>query len=141
VNAARGAARLALGGVLISAGLFKIGDPWAFAEAIAHYRLLPAQGNQVLAAILPWWEISAGLLILAGLWTRPAGLLAGALFAAFGAAVAAALLRGLDIECGCFGTGAAGRVGLKPLLIDILGLGLVLLLLSRREEREPQPAR
>jgi hypothetical protein len=35
------------------------------------------------------------------------------------AAVAVALARGLDIQCGCFGTASAGRVGIEKLFENL----------------------
>ena len=74
--------------------------------------------------MLPWWEIGAGTLLLLGWWTRAAALLAAALFSAFGVAVTVALIRGLDIDCGCFGTGAGARVGGQTLALDLLAMVL-----------------
>jgi hypothetical protein len=117
----------------------KAGDGWAFAELLANYRLLPAAINQIAAVVIPWCEVTSGILIFLNLWIRASCLLAAALFVAFGGAVASALLRGLDIECGCFGTGSGGRVTLRLFLVDLAGLGLALFLFQR-ETRVPDPA-
>jgi putative oxidoreductase len=114
--------RVVAGGLLCAAGLMKLNTPAAFAETIANFRLLPPVGNQLLAVALPWCELSAGLMLIAGVWTRAAGIAGLLLFLAFGIAVSAALMRGLDIECGCFGTATGARVGLMTLGIDIAGL-------------------
>jgi uncharacterized membrane protein YphA (DoxX/SURF4 family) len=131
----RGVLRLLLGGLLLAAGLSKVGDGWAFAETIANFRLLPAAGNQIAAVAIPWWEVAAGVLLVLNLWVRPTCWLASGLFLGFATAVASALARGLDIACGCFGTGVAGRVGVPLLLIDLTGMALALFLLRtpRRE--------
>lgn len=115
------AARILLGAALLWAGASKLGSGHATAESLANYKLLPAAVNQMLAVTLPWWEIAAGVLLAFGLWVRAAGLLSSALFSAFGIAVASALARGLDIECGCFGS---ARAGLATLAIDALGLAV-----------------
>jgi len=131
--------RLALGGVLFYAGFLKLREGYAFAEAIANFRLLPAQGNQLLAVVLPWLEVATGLLLVFGVWVRAAGLLAGLLFVAFLGALATALWRGLDIECGCFGTGSAARVGLKALAFDAAWLLAALALLWSTPPAADQP--
>jgi uncharacterized membrane protein YphA (DoxX/SURF4 family) len=134
-------ARLALGGVLFYAGFVKLGSGYQFAETIANFRLLPAQANQVLAVVLPWCEIATGLLLIFGVWVRAAGLLATGFFVVFALAVASALARGLDIECGCFGTGSASRVGLYALLVDVAWLLCAALVLWRAQEAGPsEPA-
>lgn len=134
--------RLALGGILFYAGFVKLRAAWPFAEAIANFRMLPAQANQILGVVLPWVELSVGLLLVFGLWVRAAGMLAAGLFAVFLVAIAMALLRGLDIECGCFGTGAAARVGLQALAFDLAWLtaAAVVLWTAPPEDTAPQAA-
>jgi len=128
--------RVLLGGVLIYAGFTKLNDGWRFAEAIANYRLLPAQANQILALTLPWLEVALGLLLILGLWLRAAAGLSALLFLGFAAAVIAALARNLDISCGCFGTGSASQVGIKTLALDLFcfACGIVILLSRPSDE-------
>jgi len=114
--------RLALGGVLFYAGFAKLRSGYQFAEAIANFQMLPAQPNQIMAVVLPWVEVAVGLLLVFGLWARAAGILAALMFSAFLVAVSVALVRGLDIECGCFGTGSASRVGFHALAFDLAWL-------------------
>lgn len=121
------------------AALTKMAATWPFAEGIANYRMLPAQANQLLAVTLPWIEISCGLLLLAGLWTRAAAALSGGLFLTFSIALGVALLRGLDIECGCFGTGSGAKAGVAGLLIDLAALASCLLVI-RFESGRPSGA-
>jgi uncharacterized membrane protein YphA (DoxX/SURF4 family) len=116
------ALRIAVGGVLFYAGFMKLNSTAQFAELIANYRILPAQGNQLAAAVLPWCEVSTGLFLITGIWTRAAGMVASTLFLIFAGGVTAALVRGLDIECGCFGTESHARVGLETLVKDVAGL-------------------
>jgi thiosulfate dehydrogenase (quinone) large subunit len=57
-----------------------LGDPAAFLaylnQSMAHAVLVPKVAIPVLAAVLPWFEAIIGLLLLLGLFTRPA-LIAG----------------------------------------------------------------
>jgi len=101
------ACRLTLGGLFLYAGLSKAGDVTAFARDVANYRILPYSWNYLVAAILPYVEFLAGLLLVAGRRVRPAALVAGALSAVFILALGSVVLRGLDIDCGCFGGGHA----------------------------------
>jgi len=94
--------RLILGGVFLYAGFVKIADPTAFAGTIAAYRILPYFGNYLAAAILPWIEMTCGVLLIVGYRTRPAAALILALNLLFMAALASTIIRGLDIDCGCF---------------------------------------
>ncbi len=115
--------RLLLGAVFLYAGVRKGLDVTGFAGSIAAYRLLPYLGNYLLAATLPYIEIIAGVLLLAGRRVRPAALLCGLLTLVFIAALLSAWLRGLDISCGCFDPAAETGIG-EALLRD---LGLLVL--------------
>jgi uncharacterized membrane protein YphA (DoxX/SURF4 family) len=118
------ALRVGVGSLLCLAGLSKLGSAWEFAETLANYRLLPAQANQILSVILPWWEITAGLLLVLGLWVRASALFSMGLFSVFVISITLALARGLDVQCGCFGNVVGTRTGLRLLFLDSLGLGL-----------------
>lgn len=121
--------RVGLAAVLAYAGISKLTQAWSFAETIANYHLLPAQANQVAAVVVPWVECLCAILLLCGVWVRPAAMVASGLFIVFAAAVISALSRGLDIDCGCFGTGSASEVGMTTLAIDAVCLAASLALL------------
>ena len=110
--------RLGLGGVLIYAGAVKVPEPAAFTDAIANFEILPHLGNQIVAYTLPWAEIVIGLLLICGLWLRVSAGMTVLMLLGFGGAVIFALARGLDIECGCFGTDDYARVGFSVLAIE-----------------------
>ncbi len=95
-------ARIFLGVLLVIAGAGKIADPAAFARSIEDYRIISGATAMVVATILPWMETLCGLALIAGVLVQASALLSGILFVAFTAAVVSALLRGLDISCGCF---------------------------------------
>jgi uncharacterized membrane protein YphA (DoxX/SURF4 family) len=87
---------------LVVAGADKICDPAAFGVSIGNYRILPEFLIPIAATVLPWLELLCGLAILFGILVRGGSLLASILLLIFTAAAAAAILRGLDISCGCF---------------------------------------
>lgn len=103
------AGRLLLGGVLLWAGLAKIGDLAASVRAVKAYQIMPSQAAEVVGAALPMVEIAVGLLLIVGLTTRVAAGVAAVLLAAFVTGVVWAWARGLRIDCGCFGGG--GELG------------------------------
>ena len=115
--------RIAIGLVMIAAALGKIGDPAAFATQVHHYRLIPVGAENLLAILLPWVELLAGLALVLGVRARSGAWLSAAMMAVFTLAVSAAVARGLDIECGCFGTADASRVGGMKLLENLLLTG------------------
>lgn len=109
------ACRVFLGIVLIWAGWNKLADLEAFARNIHNFRMLPESTVNLVAIALPAIEILAGAGLILGLALKGSTLIATALFGMFFLAVQVAYLRGLDIECGCFGTSDASTVGIKML--------------------------
>jgi uncharacterized membrane protein YphA (DoxX/SURF4 family) len=114
-------AQIWIGVVFLAAALGKISDPAAFAKQIHYFRLLPGGFENTVAIMLPWIELIAALSLLLRAHPRSGGIVTAGLMAMFVVVVAAALARGLDIECGCFGTSDASRVGTAKLL-ENLGL-------------------
>lgn len=112
--------RLAVGGIFIWASLDKLTHPAAFATAIHHYRLTPYALLHPLALLLPAVELVAGAALVAGWQRRGAALLCSAMLVVFMVAIATALVRGLDISCGCFNTDGGHGVGLDLLWRDLL---------------------
>ncbi len=108
------AGRLLLGGVWIVAGVLKVTDPDASVRAVRAYRLLPETAAQLVGAGLPAVEIVLGVLLVAGLGVRVAGVASALLMAAFVVGIASAWARGLQIDCGCFGSGGTLATGESP---------------------------
>lgn len=108
--------RIVLGGVIAWAALAKLTDLASFSAQVHNFRILPIWSENLVAMTLPWIELTAGLSLLLGLESRSGALVVTALLAVFTVAVAAAIARGLDFECGCFGTADATRVGYGKLL-------------------------
>ncbi|MBW2602456.1 MAG: DoxX family membrane protein [Deltaproteobacteria bacterium] len=94
--------RLFLGGILAWASIHKIVDPLAFARVIQDYRLLPSPFINPCAVILPCLELLLGVCLISGLWLPGAALLTNLLFLVFSGALGFNMLRGLDVQCGCF---------------------------------------
>ncbi|MER6947792.1 DoxX family protein [Nonomuraea sp. NPDC000554] len=122
-------ARLVLGVVLISAGGLKIGNPSDSVLAVKAYQLLPDSVATMVGYGLPILEIVVGVLLVIGLLTRVAAVVAALLMFAFVFGIAWAWANGLRIDCGCFGGGGQLGAGQEPTyLLDILrDFGLVLL--------------
>jgi uncharacterized membrane protein YphA (DoxX/SURF4 family) len=129
-------ARVALAAVFFYAGLSKLASPADFAVSIENYRLLPCAPAGWVALYLPWLETGCALgLFIPRLRLGSAAVLA-VLCAMFCGFIASALLRGLDISCGCFGGGADARAGLRlPLLRAALLLAASVWLLVREARR------
>lgn len=108
--------RMGVALVFIFAGLAKIGDAASFVLQVHNFQLVPIVLENGVAILLPWIEVIAGLALLMGGRRRAGAWIVFILMGIFTVAVAAAVARGLDIECGCFGTGDATRVGLTKLI-------------------------
>ena len=130
--------RLLLGGVFVWAGTVKALDVPSFAGQIAAYQLLPYAWNYLVAGALPSVELLAGALLVGNLRVKAAALLTALLNGVFIVVLLSVLVRGLSIDCGCFGPDA----GTTPL--QALGRDVVLLALAvavyRQHDRYASPA-
>jgi uncharacterized membrane protein YphA (DoxX/SURF4 family) len=97
--------RIAMGGLLVTAGALKAGHAADLASAIAGFRLLPAEVVGPLALALPYFEILLGAYLLFGLFTRWTAVVTAAQFVLYAAVIASAVLRHIPANCGCFGPG------------------------------------
>ena len=116
--------RLTLGGIFLYAGLIKAWDVVAFAGSVANYQIpfLSYHLNYLVAASLPYVEMAAGLLLLINRQVRPAALLLGVLDIIFMVALVSVLIRGLDIDCGCFRPGSEGHTTAQAALLRDVGI-------------------
>jgi len=127
-------AQVAIGVVFLAAALAKIGDLATFAAQIHNFRLVPVWSENLVAMTLPWVELIAGLSLVLAIRPRDGGWVVTVLMAVFLIAVGQAVVRDLDIECGCFGTADASQVGLAKLL-ENTGLLIVSMVATLRPER------
>jgi uncharacterized membrane protein YphA (DoxX/SURF4 family) len=95
-------ARIFLGGLFVVAGLDKITDSQAFANSVLQYKVVGPTLAMWTTTILPSLELLCGLSLLIGLYPRGCEMLMSLMLVGFTILVASALLRGLDISCGCF---------------------------------------
>ncbi len=123
--------RLTLAAVFFYAAIPKLLDPADFAKAIDNYRVtFPLIGKgyvNLVAGFMPALELAAGLGLLWNRTKRGASLLATLLLILFLVLIGQAVLRGLNIDCGCFGTGATSKlmartVGLQAIVEDVVWL-------------------
>ena len=101
------ALRLGLGGLFLYAAVEKVLHPAAFAIAVRGYKIIPFAYSNLFALALSWSELFAAVALILGVFTRKA---AGAVFilvTVFIAAVSMALVRGMVVDCGCFGEGGS----------------------------------
>jgi uncharacterized membrane protein YphA (DoxX/SURF4 family) len=101
--------QIALGVFFVAAALPKVVDPPSFAHMIYNYRIVPGAFVNLMALVLPWFELLAGIALILGIWTRTSAALIGALLGVFIVAISFNLARGNAIDCGCFDVAAAGK--------------------------------
>ena len=126
-------ARLALAPIFLYAGVQKLGDPEAFATVIGRYHILPSSLLHIAALFIPWLEIVLGVSLALGIFTRSSGVLSSLLCGSFAAAVSSAVLRGIDIDCGCFS--GASKVSWYHVAVNVLMLLLGIILSVVGSER------
>jgi uncharacterized membrane protein YphA (DoxX/SURF4 family) len=96
--------RLVLGAVFIYAAWTKLRDPWAvFAVAIDSFQILPSWGVEWVARTLPWFELAVGVLLISGRWLHISTTASSLLLLVFFGLLVTAQLKGMQINCGCFG--------------------------------------
>ena len=124
------AVRITLGAVFIYAAVVKIADPVAFAGSVASYKIVPYFASYLAAAVLPFIELFCGVLLVLGYRVKGGALIIGALNLVFMAALASAIVRGLDIDCGCFKQGGAKTSPWVALARDAIFLAMTLFVLK-----------
>ena len=128
--------RICLGLMFIYASLDKIAHPEEFAKQIGYYKALPFGLENVLAIVLPWTELIVGICLIAGLLVDGATLLSIIMMRVFILAISQAMLRGIDITCGCFKVSAdSEKLGLDTIIRDIIFLVMSYIVLNRQERK------
>jgi len=122
--------RLVLALVFIYAGVEKISDPERFSQSISNYKLLPVMFVNFFAIVLPWIEVVAGLLLLFGIEVKENSFILSILLLVFISAIGISLARGLNIECGCFGTSSGAMIGFNKLGENLIYLLIAFLLVK-----------
>ena len=113
-------ARFGLAAVWLLSGVPKALDPDQTYVAVRAYDVLPPLGVELVAAVLPWLEIALAVLLVAGLGTRAVAVVSAALLLVFVAGVTQAWVRGLSIDCGCFGGGGAVEPGQTAYAMELV---------------------
>ena len=148
-------ARLVPGVVFLYAGVTKITNIPLFGRSIRAYQLLPELWmSDILAYILPVVEILAALLLIVGLLTRGAAAVTLLMLLEFIGGIAWVWSQGINIDCGCFGTGGevaaedtqyplkvAENVGMSVLCIWLLVRPRSLFSLDHKLLGAPAPTR
>jgi len=105
--------RFVLGGIMFLAGLTKLGVPTTMKQSILAYEInLPPAVVDIMVTALPILEVGIGVWLIIGLFIRFSAVVSMVLMAIFTIAITQAWLRGLQIDCGCFGGAQGNSIGL-----------------------------
>lgn len=114
--------RLVVGGIFIYASLDKITHPSDFARIVYNYHLVPGNLVNLVAIILPWVELICGISVILGIYKEGGILIISFLTAVFILAIGINVIRGVDLECGCFTVSSKARGNALSLLFRDIGL-------------------
>jgi uncharacterized membrane protein YphA (DoxX/SURF4 family) len=124
LRVARLALRSLIAALFLFAAISKLLDPSSFAQQIANYQLTPWPATAALAVFLPALELCVGICLLVGRWESGALIWLATLLTIFSGALLSAIVRGLSIDCGCFGRSVENTGTLWPLIRNLALLGV-----------------
>lgn len=124
--------RVLLGAMFVYAAFKKMGDPQAFAFAIKGFKVVPEAAGEplivMLAFVIPWTELLAGLGLILGFWTRASSIVIGGLLVGFIGGLLGVIFReSVSASCSCFGDidfVCGSEVGWCHVIRNIVLLGL-----------------
>jgi putative oxidoreductase len=120
--------RLVIGFIFIYASIWKIAHPEEFAKSIDNYRLMPIFTINLIALFLPWLELLIGLFIIFGIMIKTSSLLLIFNMSVFCIVILLAIIRNLDIECGCFSSVGSPSAGWSKFFEDIALLAAAIII-------------
>lgn len=100
------ALRVGLGALFLYAGLVKASNSQQFALGLIPFTFLPAHSTGMIAILIAWSEVVAGVLILLPRINVIGSLMIGSLSGLFVVVLSWALWNGIVIPCSCFGDGS-----------------------------------
>ncbi len=110
-----------------------------FARSVYNYRVLPIPLVNLAAMFIPAIEGLCAICLLSGSWLRTSTLILAFFQASFLAGMVQAMIRGLDINCGCFVGAADSKVGYFSIARDscfLIGFITVFVLAKGKEGGE-----
>jgi uncharacterized membrane protein YphA (DoxX/SURF4 family) len=103
--------RLITGAFFGIAGVAKLVAFNAFLLRVENFRIVPAELIPIVGIAVPGIEVGLGCALITGLHTRRVAAALGILTMLLQMAIVSVLVRGMQIECGCFGSLVRARIG------------------------------
>jgi len=110
--------------LLLVSGLTHLAQPYFFAHSVASYRVFPSAFIPFVGLVVPGVQVSLGLMHLMQIHRRFTLGVSAAIFFAFTLLQVTVILRGMNIDCGCFGFTAS------PVSVATMSVPLVCCVLS-----------
>jgi len=106
---------LSLAALFLRSGTGHLSNSYYFLSAVHRYELLGPASAQIVAAVIPFAELTVSVCLLSRVFVSGALLVSSALLSIFAFAQISALVRGLSISCGCFGAADDAAVGVASI--------------------------
>ncbi len=120
--------RIILGSIFLIAAISKIADLSGFAKEIANYKIVPDMAVNLMSIVIPWIELVCAMFIITGIRIKSSVAIIGSMILVFNIAIAIAMIKGLNINCGCHTQVMAEQIGWQK-IIENTGLFLLALFL------------
>ena len=123
---------------MVYASIDKIVHPEEFAKSIGNYNVLPFGLENLLGIILPVLELLVGSCLILGIMLDGSAIITAGMMTVFIIALSQAMIRGIDINCGCFKVtveNGGHQVGIRRIIEDFLFLGMSIMILSRGQRK------
>jgi hypothetical protein len=111
--------RLGLGFMFIVSSVPKIRQPYMLLGSVYGYELVGPKIGVLVAMVLPWVELFAGICLIGSVFVGGALLASLGMGVLFTFVLSSALWRQLDISCGCFSS-SAGKISYLTLIRAIV---------------------
>jgi hypothetical protein len=105
--------------LLLRSGLSHLGNSYFFLSTVYSYDVVPAFVGEIIAATLPFFQITVAGCLLFRYWLIEAYLLNGLTFGGFVVAQLVVLSSSRKVTCGCFGADSSRIVGWQTLSLAV----------------------
>jgi protein-disulfide isomerase/uncharacterized membrane protein YphA (DoxX/SURF4 family) len=119
--------RLALAAIWIWASVSKLSSPRTFVQTVRAYDATWEWLSKAIGYGLPVIELIVGIMLAVGVTVRLAAAISAVLFLIFLVGLIQASVRGIQLECGCFGGGGLTAGGTSYTLDILRDIGLLIL--------------
>jgi len=114
----------AIAAIFARSAVIHVRNPYYFLGSVLQYRLCDATTGQAVAMSLPFLQLVIASCLVLRIWVNAALSITVCLAGLFATVQASALVRDLNIGCGCFGAAGEHEIGWRSIL-GVVALGVV----------------